>query len=143
MATAAAHAPLRDSGTPFPIGNGETVLVVDDEPTVRMLVCDVVEDMGYRAIEAKDGIDGLGILKSGRQIDLLVTDIGLPGGMDGWRLCAAARECCPNLRVLFITGYAAVPGEVADIDRAKLQILPKPFAMQDLAVRINSLMRGQ
>jgi CheY-like chemotaxis protein len=62
---------------------GKTVLVVDDEPTVRMLVSEVLVDLGYAAIEAADGIEALEVLRSNRRIDLLITDIGLPGGIDG------------------------------------------------------------
>ena len=85
---------------------GETVLVVDDEPTVRMLVGEVLEDLGYTAIEAADGSAGLKALQSDLRIDLLVTDVGLPGGMNGRQLADAARLSRPGLKVLFITGYA-------------------------------------
>jgi PAS domain S-box-containing protein len=85
---------------------GETVLVVDDEPTIRMLAAEVLEDLGYSAIEAADGAAGLKILESGERIDLLVTDVGLPGGMNGRQLAEAARVARPHLKVLFITGYA-------------------------------------
>ncbi len=86
--------------------DGETVLVVDDEPTVRMLVTEVLEDLGYAALEAGDGAAGLRILQSDRRIDLLVTDVGLPGGMNGRQMADAARRDRPDLKVLFITGYA-------------------------------------
>ncbi len=72
-------------------GHGETVLVVDDEPTVRMLVTEVLEDLGYTAIEAADGAAGLKVLRSAVRIDLLVTDVGLPGGMNGRQVADAAR----------------------------------------------------
>ncbi len=70
---------------------GQTVLVVDDEPTVRMLVTEVLEDLGYTAIEAADGAAGLKVLQSDVRIDLLVTDVGLPGGMNGRQVADAAR----------------------------------------------------
>ena len=85
---------------------GETVLVVDDEPTVRMLVTDILEDLGYTAIEARDSAAGLKVLQSDVRIDLLVTDVGLPGGMNGRQMADAARVTRPDLKVLFITGYA-------------------------------------
>ncbi len=87
-------------------GQGETVLVVDDEPTVRMLVTEVLEDLGYTAIEAADGPAGLKVLRSDVRIDLLVTGVGLPGGMNGRQVADAGRAVRPELRVLFITGYA-------------------------------------
>ncbi|WP_245422041.1 hybrid sensor histidine kinase/response regulator [Alsobacter soli] len=85
---------------------GETVLVVDDEPTVRMLIADTLADLGYRAIEAADAASGLRVLESDATIDLLITDVGLPGGMSGKQMADVARVRRPTLKVLFITGYA-------------------------------------
>ena len=118
---------------------GQTVLVVDDEPTVRMLVTEVLEDLGYRAIEAADGVAGLQVLQSDVRIDLLVTDVGLPGGMNGRQVADAARVVRPDLKVLFITGYA----ENAVLSHGHLDpgmhVLTKPFAMEVLASRIKAL----
>ena len=118
---------------------GETVLVVDDEPTVRMLVTDVLCDLGYAALEAEDGPAGLKILQSTARIDLLVTDVGLPGGMNGRQVADAARVLRPGLRVLFITGYA----ENAAVGNGQLgpdmAVLTKPFEIDVLASRIRSL----
>jgi PAS domain S-box-containing protein len=118
---------------------GETVLVVDDEPTVRMLVTEVLEDLGYRAIEAADGSAGLQVLQSDVRIDLLVTDVGLPGGMNGRQVADAARQARPGLKVLFITGYA----ENAVLSHGHLEpgmhVLTKPFAMDALAARVREL----
>ena len=82
------------------------MLIVDDEPSVRMLVTEVLEELGYAAIEAADGVSGLKVLQSDVRIDLLITDVGLPGGMNGRQMADAARRVRPKLRVLFITGYA-------------------------------------
>ena len=71
-------------------GRGETVLVIDDEPTVRMLMVEVLEEAGYIVIEAGDGVAGLKILQSDIRIDLLITDVGLPGGMNGRQVAEAA-----------------------------------------------------
>ena len=121
---------------------GETVLVVDDEPTVRMLVTDVLEELGYTAIEAADGASGLKVLQSDVRIDLLVTDVGLPGGMNGRQVADAARIARPKLKVLFITGYA----ENAVLSHGHLDpgmhVLTKPFAMETLASRIKDLISG-
>ncbi len=118
---------------------GETVLVVDDEPTVRMLVTDVLEELGYTAIEAEDGAAGLAVLRSERHIDLLVTDVGLPGGMNGRQVADAARALRPGLKVLFITGYA----ENAVLSHGHLEpgmhVLVKPFPMELLARRIKEV----
>jgi len=121
---------------------GETVLVVDDEPTVRMLVAEVLEDLGYTAIEAVDGASGLRLLRSDIRIDLLVTDVGLPGGLNGRQVADAGRAVRPGLKVLFITGYA----ENAVVGGGHLEpgmhVLTKPFAMETLAGRIRDLMAG-
>jgi len=119
---------------------GRTVLVVDDEPTVRMLVAEMLEDLGCAAIEAEDGAAGLRVLWSDARIDLLITDVGLPGGLNGRQVADAARAARPGLRVLFITGYA----ENAAVGNGHLepgmQVLTKPFAMATLASRIRDLM---
>ena len=119
--------------------SGETVLVVDDDPTVRMLVMEVLEEQGYAAIEAGDGASGLRVLQSDTRIDLLVTDVGLPGGMNGRQMADAARVGRPALKVLFITGYAenAVVGD-GHLEPG-MHVLTKPFAMDALASRIREL----
>ena len=118
---------------------GETVLVIDDEPTIRMLVAEVLQDLGYTAIEAADGASGLKILQSDVRIDLLVTDVGLPGGMNGRQVADGARVRRPDLKVLFITGYA----ENAVVSHGHLDpgmhVLTKPFALETLANRIKEL----
>jgi signal transduction histidine kinase len=118
---------------------GETVLIVDDEPTVRMLVTEVLEDLGYTAIEAADGAAGLRVLQSDARIDLLVTDVGLPGGMNGRQMADAGRALRPGLKVLFITGYA----ENAALGTGQLEpgtaVLTKPFVVEALALRIRRM----
>ena len=124
-------------------GQGETVLIVDDEPSVRMLVTEVLEDLGYTAIEAADSAAGLKVLQSDVRIDLLVTDVGLPGGMNGRQMADAGRERRPDLKVLFITGYA----ENAVLGNGHLlpgmQVLTKPFVLETLATRIKDLISGR
>jgi CheY-like chemotaxis protein len=119
---------------------GETVLVVDDEPTVRMLVADVLNEPGYVAVEAGDAAAGLAVLWSERRVDLLVTDVALPGGTNGRQLAEAARSARPGLPVLFITGYA----ENALVGNGQLepgmQVMTKPFAVDALAKRIRGLL---
>ncbi|WP_018259909.1 GAF domain-containing hybrid sensor histidine kinase/response regulator [Methylobacterium sp. WSM2598] len=124
-------------------GQGETVLIVDDEPSVRMLVTEVLEDLGYVAIEAADGPSGLKVLQSGARIDLLITDVGLPGGMNGRQVADAARVTRPDLRVLFITGYAESAAIGRGLQEAGMAILTKPFVMDTLASRIKDLISGQ
>ena len=122
---------------------GETVLVVDDEPTVRMLVGEVLADLGYTAIEAADGTAGLKILQSDIRIDLLVTDVGLPGGMNGRQVADAARVLRPGLKVLFITGYAETAAVRSGHLDPGMAVLTKPFAMDDLAGRIRDMITAE
>ena len=119
---------------------GETVLVVDDEPAVRMLVSDVLGDLGYDVIEAADGAEGLRILQSKQRVDLLVSDVGLPGGMNGRQLADAARVCRPELKVLFITGYAENAALGNGVLSSDMQVLTKPFALDVLAVKVQAMM---
>jgi CheY-like chemotaxis protein len=79
--------------------------VVGDEPTVRMLITEILEELGYVAIEAADSVAGLKVLQSDARLDLLVTDVGLPGRMNGPQMADAARVVLPDLKILFITGY--------------------------------------
>lgn len=119
--------------------NGETVLVVDDEPTIRMLIADTLAELGYECIEAADAAAGLKVLQSDVDLDLLISDVGLPGGMNGRQMADAARSRRPELKVLFITGYA----ENAAIANGHLEpgmhVLSKPFPMDELAARIKSI----
>ena len=119
--------------------HGETVLLVDDEPSVRLLVAEVLQDLGYAAIEAADAASGLKVLQSDVRVDLLITDVGLPGGLNGRQMADAARRGRPGLKVLFITGYA---GEAA-VGNGSLEIgmhvLTKPFAMDKLAALIKAI----
>ena len=121
-------------------GLDETVLVIDDEPTVRMLIAEVLEDMGYQSVEAQDGATGLKVVQSETRIDLMITDVGLPGGLNGRQVADAARVLRPGLKVLFITGYA----ENAVIGNGRLepgmQVLTKPFSLEALSQRIRAML---
>ncbi|NPD69751.1 response regulator (plasmid) [Lichenicola cladoniae] len=120
-------------------GRGATVLIVDDEPTIRMLVTEMLEDSGYTAIEAADGPAGLKVLQSDCRIDLLVTDFALPGGLNGRQVVDTARVIRPDLKVLFITGYTEdVILRNGTLDMNML-VLTKPFSLRVLAKRIRSL----
>ncbi len=123
------------------LGAGETVLVVEDETVVRDLIVDVLEDLGYRAISAADGLSGLKILTTQERVDLLVTDVGLPG-LNGRQLADQARETRPGLKVLFITGYAenAIFGN-GQLDPG-MQMITKPFPVEILAGRIREMMES-
>lgn len=121
--------------------DADTILLVDDEPLIRMVAAEQLEELGYSVIEAGDGSEALKILRSGEPIDLLVTDVGLPGGLNGRQLAEAARQDRPDLGVLFITGYA----ENAVLNHGHLEhgmhVLTKPFQMDALAQRVSDLLQ--
>ena len=116
--------------------DGEVVLVIDDEPAIRMLMVDVLKEAGYIVMEAGDGAAGLKILQSDARIDLLITDVGLPGGLNGRQVAEAARTTRPDLKVLFITGFA----ENAVIAHGHLDsgmhLIAKPFVMAAFANKV-------
>ena len=121
-------------------GVDETVLVIDDEPLVRMLVVDVLEELGYATLEAGDGPEGLKLLRSPARVDLLITDVGLPNGLNGRQVADAARGLRPGLKVLFITGYA----ENAVLNHGHLEhgmsVVTKPFAVEDLGRKVRAIL---
>ena len=129
-------------GLPEPMGDGEVVLMIDDEPTIRMLIAEVLSDAGYGVIEAADGPAGLRVIESNARIDLLITDVGLPAGMNGRQVADAARVVRPDLKVLFITGYAenAVVGG-GRLDKG-MYVMSKPFQMEQLANRIQEIIQS-
>jgi len=122
------------------VGADRTVLVVDDEPTVRLLVLEVLGDLGCATIEGESGSEAMAVLESVRPIDLLITDVGLPGKMNGRQLADAARGLRSDLRVLFITGYAEDPSLPRDLP-VGMSLLTKPFSLDDLAQAIQALLR--
>ncbi len=128
-----------EQSTAHQAGSGQTVLVVEDEPLVRLLIIDVLDELGYQVLEAGDGPSGLRILQSPQRIDLLITDIGLPG-LNGRQVADAARVTRPDLKVLFMTGYAENAAITKGILDPRMQMITKPFVMDVLARRIRELM---
>ncbi|TPG42600.1 PAS domain S-box protein [Sphingomonas koreensis] len=119
--------------------SGEIVLVIEDETVVRGLIVDELAELGYQAIEADDGPSGLEILRSKRRIDLVITDIGLPG-LNGRQVADAARELRPDLRVLFMTGYAENAALASGFLEPGMEMITKPFAMEALATQIKAML---
>jgi len=117
---------------------GSTVLVVDDESVIRLLVREVLQDLGFNVIEAEDGPSGLSMLQSTQRVDLLVTDVGLPG-LNGRQLADAARAVRPGLKVLFITGYAANAAIGKGVLAPGMEILTKPFSLDALSAKIHAM----
>ena len=116
-----------------------TVLVVDDEPALRDMLTDMLGHLGYASLAAADGQEGLSLIEATPHIDLLVTDIGLPGGMNGRQLANAARRCRPDLKVLFITGYAEQSVIGKEALPPDMEVLVKPFAMDAFFGMVNRM----
>ncbi|MBM0139236.1 response regulator [Pseudomonas cannabina] len=141
-----AEALVLDSGelqVPAPGTGDETILVVDDEPAVRLLIAELLEDLGHVVLQAEKGSDALAILQSKAAIDLLITDVGLPGGMNGRQVADAARDVRPDLKVLFVTGYAENAVLTHDTLEPGMHVLPKPFAIAELISRVTELLEGE
>lgn len=114
------------------MGEGEVVLVVEDDSAVRLLIVDVLKELRYRTLEAEDGKHALPIIESAQRIDAVVSDVGLPG-INGRHLAEVALARRPGLRVLFLTGYAATASSRADFLGPGMDMMTKPFSMDDLA----------
>ncbi|MFJ1300840.1 ATP-binding protein [Pseudomonadota bacterium AL_CKDN230030165-1A_HGKHYDSX7] len=143
------HAHPGEAATPVPAdvprgfvtARGETILLVDDESAVRSLVAEVLRDLGYRVLEAVDGPDALVQLSSTAPIDLLISDLGLPGRMSGRDVAGAASRLRPGLPVLYFSGYGAEA--LTAIEREQgLELVSKPFDLDDLVARVYRLACG-
>ncbi|MBB3860669.1 signal transduction histidine kinase [Novosphingobium hassiacum] len=121
-----------------PRGDGERVLVVEDDPAVRMLVREVLEELHYEVVEFADPSDAVPLLASGTRIDLMISDVGMPG-MTGRELADVARAHRPSLPILFITGYAENATLRGDFLSENMSMITKPFSLGDLAIRVSEL----
>jgi PAS domain S-box-containing protein len=126
----------------IPQGAGELVLLVEDEPSVRLLISEVLRELGYGCVEAPDGQSALPILGSERRIDLLITDVGLPG-MNGRQLAEMARQQRPGLKVLFVTGYAEHATVRGGFLAPGMDMVTKPFALDALATKIRDMFNAK
>lgn len=118
------------------------ILLVDDEEELRIALAELLTELGYGVLQARAGPEALALIASEPPIDLLVTDIGLPGAMNGPRLAEAAREQRPGLKVLFITGYADRSGERPKVQQSGMEMMLKPFSLEDFANKIAALLDG-
>ena len=125
---------------PLPRGAGETVLVVEDDPGVRLLVLEVLDELGYAALSAPDAQAALPLLRSEQTIDLMISDVGLPG-MSGRQLAEHARALRPGLSILFITGYAEKAAVRSEFLAAGMQMISKPFTMDVLALKVREILQ--
>jgi CheY-like chemotaxis protein len=125
---------------PVDRGAGETILIVDDESTVRMLVTEVLTENGYNVLEAADGPSALKIMQADRHVALMITDVGLPGGMNGRQVADAVRILRSDLKILFITAYAENAAVGGGHLEHGMEILTKPFAMSALANKVSKML---
>ncbi len=126
---------------PLPEGaHEETVLVVEDDDDVRTYSVETLRELGYRVIESHDGPSALRLLERQSHVDLLFTDVVLPGGMTGAQVAAEARTLRPELKVLFTTGYA----RNAIVHHGRLdpgaQLITKPFSYAELAAKVRNVL---
>ena len=126
------------SAAPPMAQDGESVLVVEDDPAVRMLVLDVLDELGYAAHSAAEATAALALIEAGLHIDLLVTDVGLPG-LNGRQLAEIARQQRPGLKVLFITGYAEKAAERYGFLAEGMDMITKPFSLERLGSKIRDM----
>jgi CheY-like chemotaxis protein len=127
-----------ESGRPAPQGRGQTVLLVEDDASVRLLVLEVLRELSYSAIEADQADAAIRILESDRPIELMVSDVGLPG-MNGRQLAEVARQHRPQLPILFITGYAENAAIRSGFLGANMAMITKPFDLDALANKISKM----
>ena len=120
---------------------GETILIVEDEESVRSVIVAVLQDLGYRYIEAGDARAALAVIDTAVPIDLLVSDVGLPG-MNGRQLAEIAIARRPGLKVLFVTGYAEQAAAREGFLGAGMQMITKPFVIDELAHRVRAILAG-
>lgn len=124
----------------LPRAKGETVLVVEDDPDVRKLVVTLVEKLGYPVLEASHGAAALAIMSSSTRVDVLLTDVVLPGEMDGTQVAAAAVTCFPDIKILYMSGYTR--DRIAPHGRLDegIMLLEKPFRKAELARKLRETM---
>ncbi|WP_421568695.1 PAS domain-containing protein [Stenotrophomonas sp. PD6] len=128
-----------EPATPMALGDGQSILVVEDDPQVRMLVTVVLEDLGYQVEVVGDADGAMPILASSRRIDLLVTDVGLPG-LNGRQLAEIARQSRPTLPVLFMTGYAEKAQERSAFLETGMSMIAKPFLLDAFSDAVRTAM---
>lgn len=130
----------RGSQAEAPTRGSETILVVEDDHDVLEVVTAMMEDLGYRVLTARDGVEALTILGDGGPIDLLFTDLVMPHGISGGDLALQARQMRPELKILLGSGYSARTSPDAATAVADLPILGKPYRRDELAAKLRSVL---
>ncbi len=124
-------------------GNGEVVLMVEDEPTVRENVARMLEALSYRVIRASSGEEALAIIRSDCEIDLLFTDISMPGGINGTVVARQAAKLRPAMPVLLTTGYNEGVQIPRDVALSRINILRKPYRLHELGDAIGTALKSE
>ena len=132
-----------ESRLDVPQGSGESILLVEDEPAVRKLVSNVLKELGYQVTEARDGDEALALLEGIGSLDLLLSDVVLPGSLSGRSLANAVAQQRPRTQILLMSGYAPeVLGE-REVSVPSPELLHKPFGKAQLARKIRSVLDFQ
>ena len=118
----------------------ETILVVEDDERVRKLTVTRLKLIGYHVLEASDGLKALDILTGGQAVDLVFTDLILPGGMSGRAVAARARKLKPEIKVLLTSGYAEELVRGDNLEREQLRVLRKPYHQTDLVTALRDVL---
>jgi CheY-like chemotaxis protein len=127
------------SGEELPRGRGERVLLCEDDDDVRLFSSEALKDLGYDVLEARDATTALAVMLDHRPVDLLFTDVVLPGGKTGADLAREARKLQPGLKVLFTTGYARSALDKEQRGEKGLDLLLKPFGIEELAAKVREM----
>jgi PAS domain S-box-containing protein len=140
-ASAVEHAPIRGADDAGQQARG-VILVVEDDERVRRLTVSRLKMIGYEVLEARDGPGAVSVLESGAPVDLVFTDMIMPGGMTGREVVKAARELKPGIKVLLTTGYAEDLARAEELERESLRVLRKPYRQADLVTALREVLAG-
>jgi CheY-like chemotaxis protein len=124
----------------LPKGN-ETVLIVEDDPAVRRVVTGMRASLGYRTHEASDGADALQRLERKGKVDLVLTDVVMPGQIGGWELAKTVNERWPEIRILLTSGYSDRSLGEGEWAHVQMHVLPKPYRKRELARKIREALQ--
>ncbi len=131
-------------GAPLPFtAKTRTVLVVEDDDDARATLAAMVTELGYRVVEAESGESALPILEQARPVNILLSDVIMPGGMSGIDLAKAARKRRPDIKVLFVSGYDRTVIAQATRYDDSLKLLNKPFSLRDLSRELQALIHDR
>ena len=122
--------------------DGEVILLIEDEATIRDVLGQELQRAGYQVISCTRGVEGVEILQSDCRVDLLLSDVGLPGGLNGRQVADAGRVTRPDLKVLFITGYAENAAVGNGLLGAGMQVITKPFDVAELLTKVRTMLLG-